>query len=123
MSSLALSWLDTMGIEVGFLASANSKKNLKTRFADHVVKTSPQSLVIRNSVHHRFNSEPTERSDGALSAKDIRRISIESPRKITQLKGMGASSARKDRPRIEPVFLTDAAESFNPVYTLKGIEP
>lgn len=45
---------------------------------------------------------------------------LDDTRKITQLKGMGASSARKERPRIEPVFLTGPAESFNPIYTLKG---
>ena len=48
---------------------------------------------------------------------------LDDTRKITQLKGMGASSARKERSRIEPVFLTDPVESFKPVYTLKGTEP
>jgi hypothetical protein len=48
---------------------------------------------------------------------------LDDARKIAQLKGMGASSARKERPRIEPVFLTGPVESFNPVYTLKGTEP
>jgi hypothetical protein len=47
---------------------------------------------------------------------------LDDTRKITQLKGMGASSARKERPHIEPVFLTGPAESFKPVYTLKGAE-
>ncbi len=47
-------------------------------------------------------------------------FTLDDTRKITQLKGMGASSARKERPRIEPVFLAGPAESFNPVYTLKG---
>jgi uncharacterized protein len=48
---------------------------------------------------------------------------LDDTRKIIQLKGMGASSARKERARIEPVFLTGPAESFNAVYTPKGIEP
>jgi hypothetical protein len=47
---------------------------------------------------------------------------LDDTRKITQLKGMGAASARKERPRIEPVFLAGPAESFTPVYTLKGTE-
>lgn len=45
---------------------------------------------------------------------------LDDTRKITQLKGMGASLARKERPRIEPVFLSDPAKFFNPEYTLKG---
>ena len=50
-------------------------------------------------------------------------FNLDDTRKIAQLKGMGASSARKERPRIEPVFLTETAESFKPIYTVKGIEP
>jgi uncharacterized protein len=48
---------------------------------------------------------------------------LDDARKITQLKGMGVSSARKERPRIEPVFLNGPVESFKPVYRLKGTEP
>lgn len=48
---------------------------------------------------------------------------LDDTRKITQFKGMGAASARKERPRIEPVFLTGPAESFKPVYMLKGTGP
>lgn len=48
---------------------------------------------------------------------------LDDTRKIIQLKGMGAASARKERARIEPVFLTNPAESFKPVYALKGTEP
>lgn len=47
---------------------------------------------------------------------------LDDTRKITQLKGMGASFARKERPRLEAVFLSGPAESFKPVYTLKGAE-
>lgn len=47
---------------------------------------------------------------------------LDDTRKVTQLKGMGASSARKERPRLEPVFLTGPAEVFCPVYSLKGTE-
>lgn len=47
---------------------------------------------------------------------------LDDTRKIKQLKGMGASSARKHRPRIEPVFLSDPIESFKPEYTLQGTE-
>lgn len=50
-------------------------------------------------------------------------FTLDDTRKITQLKGMGAASARKERSRIEPVFLTDPAESFKPVYMLKGTAP
>lgn len=50
-------------------------------------------------------------------------FNLDDTRKIAQLKGMGASSARKERPRIEPVFLTETAKSFKPIYTVKGIEP
>lgn len=49
-------------------------------------------------------------------------FSLDDTRKVTQLKGMGASSARKERPRIKPVFLAGPAESFKPVHTLKGTE-
>lgn len=49
-------------------------------------------------------------------------FSLDDTRKVTQLKGMGASSARKERPRIEPVFLAGPAELFKPVHTLKGTE-
>lgn len=48
---------------------------------------------------------------------------LDDTRKIAQLKGMGAASARKERSRLEPVFLTEPVEPFKPVYTLKGIEP
>ena len=48
---------------------------------------------------------------------------LDDAHKIAQLKGMGASSARKELPRIEPVFLTGPIESFKPFYTLKGIAP
>jgi len=46
-------------------------------------------------------------------------FSLDDTRKITQLKGMGAASARRERPRIEPVFLTCKAEKFVPRYKLK----
>jgi uncharacterized protein len=48
---------------------------------------------------------------------------LDDARKIAQLKGMGSSSARKERPHIEPVFLTSPVEPFEPIYTLKGTEP
>lgn len=48
---------------------------------------------------------------------------LDDTRKITQLKGMGASAARKERSRLEPVFLSSPVESFRPVYTLKGTKP
>jgi uncharacterized protein len=48
---------------------------------------------------------------------------LDDARKIAQLKGMGSSSARKERPHIEPVFLTGPVEPFKPIYTLKGNEP
>jgi patatin-like phospholipase/acyl hydrolase len=46
-------------------------------------------------------------------------FSLDDTRKITQLKGMGAASARRERPRIEPVFLASKAEPFVPRYKLK----
>jgi hypothetical protein len=39
--------------------------------------------------------------------------------KIAELQGMGAAAARKERPRLEPVFFQHPAERFEPVYTLK----
>jgi patatin-like phospholipase/acyl hydrolase len=48
---------------------------------------------------------------------------LDDTRKITQLKGMGASSARKERSRLEPVFFSEPAEPFEPIYKLKGTEP
>jgi hypothetical protein len=40
--------------------------------------------------------------------------------KIIQLKGMGASSARKERSRLEPVFFSAPAAPFDPIYKLEG---
>ncbi len=40
--------------------------------------------------------------------------------KIAQLKGMGASAARKERTRLEPVFFAAPAAPFEPVYKLEG---
>lgn len=48
---------------------------------------------------------------------------LDDTRKIAQLRGMGASAARRERTRIEPVFLAEPAQLFNPVYALKGVEP
>lgn len=46
-------------------------------------------------------------------------FALDNTRKITQLKGMGAASARNERPRIEPVFLHSKTEKFIPIYRLK----
>jgi hypothetical protein len=40
--------------------------------------------------------------------------------KIERLKGLGASSAREHRPRLEPVFFQTPAAPFVPVYSLPG---
>ncbi len=45
---------------------------------------------------------------------------LDDTHKIQQLKGMGALSARKERPRLEPVFLIGPVEPLKPHYTLKG---
>jgi len=42
--------------------------------------------------------------------------------RITQLRGMGAAAARKERPRLEPVFFTTPAEPFHPVYKLQEVQ-
>jgi hypothetical protein len=41
--------------------------------------------------------------------------------KISQLRGMGAAAARKERPRLEPVFFQEPAERFEPIYRTKEI--
>jgi hypothetical protein len=46
---------------------------------------------------------------------------LDDTRKIAQLKGMGAAAARKERSRIEPVFLTHPAEPFVPHYQLSEV--
>ena len=46
-------------------------------------------------------------------------FAMDDTRKISQLKGMGAAAARKERPRIETVFLSSKAEPFKPIYNLK----
>lgn len=46
---------------------------------------------------------------------------LDDTRRITQLKGMGAAAARKERPRVEPVFLTQPAEPFVPHYPLSEV--
>jgi uncharacterized protein len=43
--------------------------------------------------------------------------------KISRLKGLGSSSAREHRPRLEPVFFRAPADPFLPVYTLPGSIP
>jgi patatin-like phospholipase/acyl hydrolase len=43
--------------------------------------------------------------------------------KIERLKGLGASSAREHRPRLEPVFFGAPAAPFLPVYSLSGSTP
>jgi uncharacterized protein len=50
-------------------------------------------------------------------------FSLDNTRKIAQLKGMGAASARHARSQIEPVFLTNPAEPFKPIYELNGGKP
>jgi hypothetical protein len=45
-------------------------------------------------------------------------FTLDDTRKIAQLRGMGASAARRERPRIEPVFLHSRAEPFVPIYSL-----
>lgn len=44
---------------------------------------------------------------------------LDDTRKIQELKGMGAASARKERSRIEPVFLSGPAEKFEPIHKLR----
>lgn len=39
--------------------------------------------------------------------------------KIAELRGMGAAAARKERPRLDPVFFQQPAERFEPVHKLK----
>lgn len=41
--------------------------------------------------------------------------------KISELRGMGAAAARKERPRLEPVFFREPTERFEPVHKLKEI--
>ena len=47
---------------------------------------------------------------------------LDDTRKIAQLKGMGAAAARKERPRLEPVFFSNKAEVFQPIYHLRDRE-
>jgi hypothetical protein len=39
--------------------------------------------------------------------------------KIKRLKGMGIAAARRERPRLEPIFFSSRAATFTPVYSLK----
>jgi hypothetical protein len=50
-------------------------------------------------------------------------FTLDNTRRIGRLKGMGASAARKERTRIEPVFFGNPAEEFIPVYRLKEPTP
>jgi hypothetical protein len=50
-------------------------------------------------------------------AKDFFRL--DDTAKLAELRGMGAAAARKERPRLEPVFLQHPAERFEAVYKLK----
>lgn len=51
--------------------------------------------------------------------KDL--FALDDTKKIFRLRGMGAAAARKERPRIEPVFLTTKAPEFEPIYSLKDM--
>jgi transcriptional regulator with XRE-family HTH domain len=84
------------------------------------LKVSADYLLGTQAATHQYEREVIFRCCPDVP-KDF--FKLDDTRKIMQLKGMGASSARKERPRIEPVFLTDPAGSFKPEYTLKGIEP
>jgi hypothetical protein len=44
---------------------------------------------------------------------------LDDTRRIAELQGMGAAAARKERPRLEPVFFQHPAERFEPVYKIK----
>ncbi|WP_240534934.1 CBASS cGAMP-activated phospholipase [Notoacmeibacter marinus] len=46
-------------------------------------------------------------------------FSLDDTRKIQQLRGLGNASARKERPRLEPVFFSTIADAFEPIYRLK----
>jgi len=48
-------------------------------------------------------------------------FTLDDTRKISRLKGMGASAARHERARLEPIFLNTPAETFTPIYSLKEI--
>ena len=51
--------------------------------------------------------------------KDLFRMDDTS--KISELRGMGAAAARKERHRLEPVFFQEPTERFEPIYKLKEI--
>ncbi|MBS0250230.1 CBASS cGAMP-activated phospholipase [Hyphomicrobium sp. B1] len=50
--------------------------------------------------------------------KDL--YAMDDTRKISELRGMGAAAARKECPRLEPIFFQAPAESFEPIHKLKG---
>ena len=50
-------------------------------------------------------------------------FSLDDTKKIQRLKGMGNSAARRERTRLEPVFLNSKAEPFVQIYTLKERAP
>ena len=41
--------------------------------------------------------------------------------KISELRGMGAAAARKERPRLDPIFFQAPAEHFEPIHKRKEI--
>lgn len=45
---------------------------------------------------------------------------LDDTRRASQLSGMGASAARKARPKLDPVFFAQPIEPFEPVYSLEG---
>lgn len=46
-------------------------------------------------------------------------FSLDDTSKISRLKGLGMSAARKAKPHLAPVFFTEPADAFVPVYQLK----
>lgn len=51
--------------------------------------------------------------------KDL--FKLDDTSKISELRGMGAAAARKERPRLEPVFFKAPAEQFEPIHKTKEI--
>lgn len=64
---------------------------------------------------HQYEREAIFRVDHTIPTG---KYSMDSVTAISELKGLGFSIAREEMPRLKPIFFTNPADPFKPIYTL-----
>ena len=64
---------------------------------------------------HQYEREAIFRVDHTIPTG---KYSMDSVMAISELKGLGFSYAREEMPRLKPIFFTNPADTFKPIYTL-----